>query len=61
MRTTETIDLNENVAAVCAPERGNQYVGATAVVSGWGTLRSGDYLLSVQSSTAGTKSQRKLF
>jgi len=41
MTTAEPIDLNEDVAAVCSPESDNEYDGTTAVVSGWGTLRSG--------------------
>ena len=41
MQTSGSISLNENVAAVCAPSAGQDYSGQTAVVSGWGTLRSG--------------------
>nr|ACL12061.1 fibrinolytic protease [Perinereis aibuhitensis] len=40
MQTTQTIGLSEDVAAVCAPST-STYAGRTAVVSGWGTLRSG--------------------
>ena len=41
MQTTTQINLYENVAAACKPQAGNDYSGQTAVVSGWGTLRSG--------------------
>ena len=41
MQTSQSMSLNENVAAACAPASNDDYTGRTAVVSGWGTLRPG--------------------
>ena len=39
-----SFEFNDVVAAVNMPDQGEEYTG-DAVVSGWGTLHSGDFLL----------------
>ena len=49
MKLKEEIDLTipeMPYQAICKPDPANDYAGDLATVSGWGTLRSGEFMFS---------------
>lgn len=45
LRLAEPFELNDDVKAVALPEQGQLFESGSAIVSGWGTLHSGDFSL----------------